>query len=1183
MFQTVLVRFTLLFLFFASLAFAPAARATLRVSNVITGNWNATATWSGGVVPASSDTAEIVNGATVTVSSSATCAGVKVDSGGDLVTSAVLTINHGATTYDFDVYGQLDCQTSKGITFGTANGTPSACIESGGTFLGDSASSTVIQGTVSPFYIYGTFNVVANRVNMGIPSATWEPGSLLEYTGVTSDTGSACSIPAGAYNNITWNCTGQTSKANPALFANSPITINGTFNIANTGSGQAEIANSSMTLNIGGNITVGSGATVGVSSTGGSSSPVTINFTGTGTITMSGTWYEGGASSGGGEPASWNINNGSVMTLGANWSMAGPPSGNYNFADSLTVAGGGTLNCSTYNILNNSASGSQANTFTLSSGGTLEIGSLDSTGGITTSGAHGNIQVSGTRSYSTGANYTYNGASAQVAGNGLPSAVNGLTIANNSGAVSLSGAVTATNLTINSGATLDVSSSDYGITVVGSWTDNGTFKPETGTVTFVPGASTTLTVAGSTTFTNVAVNTGAKLALAANQTTANLSLSSTNKAAGTWGATGSGATFVDNNYFSGALGTMNVTVGVPQTIAFGLGSSYAANYGAQFADTATASSGLAVTYSSDNTGVATVNSGGTVTIVGVGTSHILANQSGSVNYNPATLTSQSLTANQLPVVLSGTRSYDKTTNAAAVILSVANKVGSDNVTVTSGVGGLAGVNVGTQNITYFDSLTLGGAQVANYTMTGGSGTVIVSATNLTVTAQANTKLYDGTTNATATPTVTVGSVQSGDTANFTESYASKNVGSSKTLTPTGAVSDGNGGNNYSYTYTPANIGVINATNLTVTAQANSKLYDGTTNAAATPTITAGGVQTGDTANFTESFADPNAGNNKTLTPAGIVNDSNSGNNYNYTFVHENTGTILAVGTTVAVNSSENPSGYKDTVIFTAVVQTNGVTLGNATGNVLFLTNGVLADTEGLVSGVATATNSASSQLPRGTNTITAQYAGDSNYIGSTNNLSDGQVVTNHPPAAAVMTVYRTADLNLMVALSDIATNWSDTDGDNVELTGVNLLSTNSQTLYLLNVTTNGDGSLATTNFSFVGYTNNSNINDQFSYSIVDSYGGTNIGYVNIVIVSSVGGTNSITAIASGNPTIITAYGIPGYTYVAQRATNLVSPVWINIATNFAATNGMISASDSFTDLGGTPPLSAYYRLSWSSQ
>jgi autotransporter-associated beta strand protein len=204
-------------------------------------------------------------------------------------------------------------------------------------------------------------------------------------------------------------------------------------------------------------------------------------------------------------------------------------------------------------------------------------------------------------------------------------------------------------------------------------------------------------------------------------------------------------------------------------------------------------------------------------------------------------------------------------------------------------------------------------------------------------------------------------------------------------------------------------------------------------------------------------------------------------------------------------------------------------------------------------------------------------SGDAGYIF----VAGGEVnLVIYQPAATTMTAYRTAGTTLRVALSDMATNWSDAGGSSVSLTGVNLTTTNNQTLFLLNVITNS-GSFVISNASFVAYTNGPNVNDQFSYSITDGYGGTNIGYVNIVILSSVSGTNSITMISGGNPAAVTAYGIPGYTYVAQRATNLMSPVWINISTNTAATNGVISVMDNFNDLGGAPPASAYYRLSWS--
>jgi hypothetical protein len=93
----------------------------------------------------------------------------------------------------------------------------------------------------------------------------------------------------------------------------------------------------------------------------------------------------------------------------------------------------GILNCNSFSI---AGSGN----FILFSDGTLQIGSTD---GITSSGAAGNIRVSGTRTFNQSANYIYSGSIAQITGNGLPTTVKNLTI-NNAAGVTLSA-----NTTVN--------------------------------------------------------------------------------------------------------------------------------------------------------------------------------------------------------------------------------------------------------------------------------------------------------------------------------------------------------------------------------------------------------------------------------------------------------------------------------------------------------------------------------------------------------------------------------------------------------------------------------------------------------------------------------------------------------------------------------------------------------------
>ncbi len=350
----------------------------------------------------------------------------------------------------------------------------------------------------------------------------------------------------------------------------------------------------------------------------------------------------------------------------------------------------------------------------------------------------------------------------------------------------------------------------------------------------------------------------------------------------------------------------------------------------------------------------------------------------------------------------------------------------------------------------------------------------------------------------------------------------------------------------------------------VTADAKSKTY-GTVNPTLTATVT-GQVIGGDTINFSLST---DAGQYSAVGVSNIF--VMLGSNPNYSVLATNgTLTINQASTFVGASSTENPSGYQDSISFTATLPSD------ATGGVVFSsTNGPIS-TNSVSSGSATSLSITA--LPRGTNLITVTYLGDVNYLGSTSNLN--QIVTNHPPVASVMTVTRTAGLALMISLSDMATNWSDVDGDTVELTGANMQSTNGVNLIALNWTTNLDGSILTTTnaFGFIGYSNSPNVADQIRYSISDGQGGTNIGYVNIVIQSSVTGTNSITQIITGDPTLLTAYGIPGYSYLTERSTNLTT--WVDIATNTVGTNGLISVTDSFSDLGGSPPSAAYYRLKW---
>ena len=164
---------------------------------------------------------------------------------------------------------------------------------------------------------------------------------------------------------------------------------------------------------------------------------------------------------------------------------------------------------------------------------------------------------------------------------------------------------------------------------------------------------------------------------------------------------------------------------------------------------------------------------------------------------------------------------------------------------------------------------------------------VAAARAITVTAQSNTKLYDGATSAAALPMITTGDLASGDTAAWTESYDTKDVGVGKTLVPAGSVSDDNDGKNYAITFVSDSTGVITPVSLTVAGlSALNRVYDGTPVAAITGAPVLSGVVVGDTVTMTGVasgvFADAQLGAHKQVTVTGLALGGSDSGNYTLT-------------------------------------------------------------------------------------------------------------------------------------------------------------------------------------------------------------------------------------------------------------------------------------------------------------
>ncbi|MFZ4621640.1 MAG: T9SS type A sorting domain-containing protein [Bacteroidota bacterium] len=269
-------------------------------------------------------------------------------------------------------------------------------------------------------------------------------GNGMTVDGIRASTSWATILPTPPYyyngsGDITdvheWGLESNGTGSHPANFTandqsfyianNASVTLNQSWTVSGT--------NSKVVVNNGTNFTIVSGVTL----TG------TVDVASGGTLTLQDmSWPTFGTLSG-----TVSLSNAGGFSLAGDLSLPTGvfvlTSGNMD-VNSHTLTVNGTLDCGTNLVLGNG-------TFTLSSGGSLRIGSVN---GITTSGAAGNIQTT-TRNFSTGATYTYKGTGTSlVTGDALPSTVSALTInlANASDLISLSGPVTTTgNLTFTNG------------------------------------------------------------------------------------------------------------------------------------------------------------------------------------------------------------------------------------------------------------------------------------------------------------------------------------------------------------------------------------------------------------------------------------------------------------------------------------------------------------------------------------------------------------------------------------------------------------------------------------------------------------------------------------------------------------------------------------------------------------
>ena len=177
---------------------------------------------------------------------------------------------------------------------------------------------------------------------------------------------------------------------------------------------------------------------------------------------------------------------------------------------------------------------------------------------------------------------------------------------------------------------------------------------------------------------------------------------------------------------------------------------------------------------------------------------------------------------------------------------------------------------------------------ANYSVTYISDNFDISQRPVTITADASQSKIYGEEDPTFTESITSGALQFTDTLTGTQSRAvGEDVGSYVLAQGTLTVSDGNAGANYAFTYVSDNFD-ISQRPITITADAGQSKEFGATDPSFTSTITSGVLA------FTDSLtgdlsrvAGENIGSYEINQGTLAVNDGNSGNNYNLTYIRDN--------------------------------------------------------------------------------------------------------------------------------------------------------------------------------------------------------------------------------------------------------------------------------------------------------
>ncbi len=363
-----------------------------------------------------------------------------------------LQIKGGTTTTGVSLTSIASLSIDANCTFTTASShaITATSITINGTYTNGS-SGTI---TTPTWICNGTYNHATSSqiLPLGSTTTSWAANSNCNITGSYTSATVFANFIGQTFGNVTFNPSSMTNTV--CMYgASGSVTVQGNFSINQTGGSTLYLRQSGQqfvgVLNINGNFNMAAGI---FDLHNGLTTPTTStvnlkgNFTLSGTSTMTQTTIQAGST------VNFNFMGTTTQTVSISSSATiSSQATTSTCAIKFAVANGSTIDIGT-SVL----TGNNNTSFTLSAGAsiiTANTGGLSSTGSAT-----GSIQVTGTRTYSATANYTFNNLSlGQVTGNGV-TAANNLVISNTttpglafSNTIAISG-----NMSVTAGAHVDL-------------------------------------------------------------------------------------------------------------------------------------------------------------------------------------------------------------------------------------------------------------------------------------------------------------------------------------------------------------------------------------------------------------------------------------------------------------------------------------------------------------------------------------------------------------------------------------------------------------------------------------------------------------------------------------------------------------------------------------------------------